>query len=395
MLKKATYCLLTSLIVAAVVFVITLIGCSPEQIQKTEQKIGNEKYFSENQTNVLECNSEFGFKLLKQLNNSKSVEENVFISPLSISVALQTLLNGAESETYDEIVETLGFTNSIGEINQAYKNLLERFTVQNSETIVRFSDSVCLNSGMACKNEFLKTGKKVYGASFNLLGFLNTSYSKEMKTAIYSKNSASFSSVWKNKFNTDEKINLNFEKINGEVRNIEFMTQKDNYHFYKDDLLSYVEIPYGSDSLFSMSIILPTINRDVNQVISELDNRYWNYIISHRNYLNGQLIIPKFGFSYEARLKHILKNLGINKMFSGNARFKKIYDQNIFIDQIVHNSSIEINEKGLKSSEVSAFEMIKYSVGSAFYLIANRPFLVLIKENLSNEVLFVGKLVNP
>jgi len=391
MLKKATYCLLTSLVVAALLILITLIGCFPNQAGNKMLKTRSTKHLSEIQSNVLECNSEFGLKLLRQLSGSKSGEENVFISPLSISVALQTILNGAENDTYDEIIQTLGVTNSVDKINQVYKKLLEKFTIQNSEASVRFTDSICLYSGVVCKDEFFKKEVKVYGASFNLFRLLDPN-SNLLKTPVYSKSFASFRSLWKNRF--DEKINFNFNNSNGNIKNIEFMTQKGNYHYYKDNLLSYVEIPYGNDSLFSMSLILPSKKRSVTRVINELDIRYWKYIIDHRDYLNGQLIIPRFNFSYETKLKHILQNLGINKMFSGNAGFKKILDQNIFIGQMIHNSSIEINEKGLSRSDVSAFEMIKYSVGSAFYLIADRPFLIFIKENMGNKILFIGKLVN-
>lgn len=397
MLKKASFCLLTSLLVAALLFVITLLSCSADPVVKTKKTRNEKLEFSENQIEVLKNSSELGFNLLKQINSAQYVEENIFVSPFSISVALQVLLNGAENESYDEIEEVLGLDNPIDEVNQTYEQLLKKFVVQNSETNLILKDSIFLASGVKCKSEFLRINTKVYGASANPFSYLRREKDdyQNFKTAVYSKNKTSFQSLWKHKFDLDETIEIDFKKNNGDEVSKEFMTQRDKYSFYKDDLLSYAEIPYGSDSLFSMTIILPSVKRNIDQVINELDNRYWNYIIKNKSDFNGQIFIPKFTFSYNLGLKNVLMKLGLNHIFSNQASFRKISTQNIFVEEIKHKATIAINEKGLQESRVSAIEMVKYSIGSNFYLVANRPFVFLIKENLNNEILFVGKLVDP
>src|SRR6187549_2017446 len=66
----------------------------------------------------------FGFNLLKEVNTSFA-DSNVFLSPLSASMALGMTMNGAEGTTFEEMRSTLGFgPRSYEELNTAYRSLI-------------------------------------------------------------------------------------------------------------------------------------------------------------------------------------------------------------------------------------------------------------------------------
>jgi hypothetical protein len=69
--------------------------------------------------------NEFAFDLLRETYAREDERPNVFLSPLSASMALGMTLNGAAGETFDAMRSTLGFEGlSQEEINRAYHDLV-------------------------------------------------------------------------------------------------------------------------------------------------------------------------------------------------------------------------------------------------------------------------------
>ena len=70
-------------------------------------------------TRLIDANNKFGFKLFSEIQKSQS-NENVFVSPISIAIALSMTYNGAGGETQEAMAKTLNFQGmSLEEINQA------------------------------------------------------------------------------------------------------------------------------------------------------------------------------------------------------------------------------------------------------------------------------------
>ena len=114
---------LIRVMIIACVGLISLIGCSGEEDVSPEDE--NLEMFLEEETpkdlhgcailekpanftdNALsEANAKFGFKLLTELYNQKP-GTNIFISPLSVSIALTMTYNGARGETQRAMAKTL------------------------------------------------------------------------------------------------------------------------------------------------------------------------------------------------------------------------------------------------------------------------------------------------
>jgi len=89
---------------------------------------------------VVSANTKFAFDLFREL-VAEELDKNIFISPLSISLALAMTYNGAEGTTKDAMAETLNFGSmSLDEINSAYSNLIE--SLENADQAV----SCCLGT---------------------------------------------------------------------------------------------------------------------------------------------------------------------------------------------------------------------------------------------------------
>ena len=79
------------------------------------------------ETQELRAGNEFGLKLLRWLYADREDKAaNLFISPLSASMSLGMMLNGAGGETFQAMGKTLGLTGlSVSGTNAAYKALVE------------------------------------------------------------------------------------------------------------------------------------------------------------------------------------------------------------------------------------------------------------------------------
>ena len=77
-----------------------------------------------NQKSLVSSNNAFGFDMFRTINKSENTDKNVFISPLSISLALAMTYNGANGDTKTEMQNTLRFPDlSADEINGYFQKL--------------------------------------------------------------------------------------------------------------------------------------------------------------------------------------------------------------------------------------------------------------------------------
>jgi len=107
------------------------------------------------------------------------------------------------------------------------------------------------------------------------------------------------------------------------------------------------------------------------------------------NLLN--ISIPKFRLETKLDLKSPMTNLGMSSVFTGTADLSGMTgEKNLSITGAWHQAYIEVNEKGTEAAAATAI-VIGYSSPATFY--ANRPFLYVIRDNRTKNVLFVGRYV--
>jgi serpin B len=94
----------------------------------------------------------------------------------------------------------------------------------------------------------------------------------------------------------------------------------------------------------------------------------------------------------------VLKTLGMEIAFdSDRADFSRMYKGGgVWIDKVKHKSYVEVNEEGTEAAAVTVVEMREISIHpSDFHMRVDRPFIFLIRENKSQTILFIGKVLEP
>src|SRR6056297_1695927 len=94
-----------------------------------------------------------------------SDEENIMISPLSISVALAMAYNGAENDTKAEMEETLKLNGlTVEQINASYENLVDALQSLDNDVVFEIANAIFFEESFPVKQEFFNVNKTSYDA---------------------------------------------------------------------------------------------------------------------------------------------------------------------------------------------------------------------------------------
>lgn len=120
----------------------------PESIRNSAYAASDGKAYSVDAT-LVSANTKFAFNLFREL-VAEDIHRNIFISPLSISMALALTYNGAEGTTKDAMAKTLNFGNmTLEEINREYSNLIESLENVDQAVKLLIGNSVWMEKGFA------------------------------------------------------------------------------------------------------------------------------------------------------------------------------------------------------------------------------------------------------
>ena len=113
------------------------------------------------------------------------------------------------------------------------------------------------------------------------------------------------------------------------------------------------------------------------------------------------LSLPRFTYEYEIdNFIGLLQKLGIKDAFRVSANFSNMINLNsVYFDTAIHKTKIELNETGTKAAAITYFGMKNFMAlpdeKEIINITFNKPFVYLIRESNTNEILFFGTLYQP
>lgn len=362
-------------------------------------------------SSVASANTRFGFKLLHDLRERES-GGNIFISPLSISIALTMTYNGAVGETERAMAEVLEIgTLDLSTINQSNKALRNSLENPDPKVEISIANSIWSRQGVDFSPVFLERNRAFFGAEIASLDFnspqatatinewvdtnTNGKIQKivdriDLQTLLFLINAIYFKGNWQDEFNESMTRPGTFHLSDGSEKRVQMMRREGVYPYFRGDTFEATSLPYGNGRV-SMYIFLPNSNSNLNRFLRDLDAHNWEQWILQLGSRNHDLMLPRFRLEYEVNLNDTLKALGMEIAFGGGADFSGM-GPSLFISKVKHKTFVEVNEEGTEAVAATAVA-IEDSIPPVFRV--DRPFFFTIYDAETQTILFMGTVTEP
>ena len=356
----------------------------------------------------------FSFALFDRVSGAQPAE-NIFISPLSASLALGMTMNGAAGETLSEMRSALGLGGaSENEVNEGYRDLKTLLLTLDPGTQLGIANSVWYLDTFPFEQSFFTAARTYFDAEVTGLDFwsptalptingwvaraTNDRIPKvldriEDDSRMFLINALYFKGVWQHQFNPAETRQQPFTSVDGTKAEVPLMHQDGEFRYLQAPEVQIVELPYGNTA-FTMTVLLPAPDRDINEFAASLTPELFNSWLDALGETKLSVDLPRFTLSYGRELNDELKALGMEKAFvPDGADFTRMspLGRALFIQFVKQDTFVAVDEVG---TEAAAVTTVGVSVTSAPPAIrVDRPFVFAIRERFSGTILFIGKIV--
>jgi serpin B len=214
--------------------------------------------------------------------------------------------------------------------------------------------------------------------------------------AMYLLNTIYFRADWELVFPTHDTREVPFNLTDGSQIQCQMMLQRqEDYYYYEDDSAQVIRLNFDG-SEYGMVIILPAEGKNIDDFVSEFTQSKWETWVSGMEMKRVIFRMPRFKFEYGKELNDVLEALGIREAFNAaDADFSDMTeDVALFISQVMHKTTIEVNEKGTVAAAATSVTMAM-GMSDHVEMHVTRPFLFTIYERTTDTVLFMGKVAEP
>ena len=366
---------------------------------------------------VVTADNSFGFRLFSAVNRSEA-GKSVFISPVSVSMALGMTLNGANGTTRDSMARALEFAGmSQTEINTSYKSLIALLTGLDPAVTFQIANSIWHRPELNVEQKFKDANTQNFNAEINSLDFNNPNAPNTINAwvdrctkgkikeivaspippemVMYLINAIYFKASWSQRFDASLTKDDLFTRPDGTKSQCKMMVQQGKLKCFANEKFQAVQLPYGSAG-FSMTILLPAVGTNIDDFAVQLTQQYWSSFSNGWFTREAELSVPKFKLEYEKSLNDMLKAMGMSVAFSRDADFTNIDKRGqLYISEVKHKTFVQVDEEGTEAAAVTSVGVGMTAIGQNFVMRVDRPFMFVIQENNTGTILFIGKIVEP
>ena len=353
-------------------------------------------------------------KLIDMLSTEAS-GKNIMFSPTSLNFALGMIAEGAKGETKEVLSAYLG-TSDFASYAKEYLDKIQAYNTEDEsygyQSKVKIADAVWMDDGLTLQEKFKNTVSNSFGAEVKAVDFSATEETCDIinswcdknteglipkiitpdlindNTGLCLTNSLYFESGW-----SGEPWNVSDTEENfGKIEKTKYMTCTGDQYYENDKSTAF-----GRDYANGLSFIGILPNDEGDFTLEDLDIS--GLLKSNPEYDAVDCKMPKLNFETSTVLNDMLSNLGLDNIFSSNADFSGIADQNVNVDTILQKTKLELDENGTKAAAVTAVTMECMSATVEKEPIIKtveltRPFAFLIYDRNNDEVLFIGKVMS-
>uniref|UniRef100_A0A672IRU5 Antithrombin-III n=1 Tax=Salarias fasciatus TaxID=181472 RepID=A0A672IRU5_SALFA len=369
------------------------------------------------------ANGRFALSLYKQLALSKTPDANIFMSPLSVSTAFAMTKLGACDDTLEQIMKVFEFDTikekTSDQVHFFFAKLNCRLYRKKDETTELISANRLFGEKSLAFNEtYQNISETVYGTRLQPLDFKEHAEESRVTindwianktenriqetlpagvldstTVLVLVNTIYFKGQWKNKFDKDNGVVADFHVSPSRSCAVPMMYQEARFRYrhFPDDQVQLLEMPYSGDDI-TMVMILPSKDTPLSKVEEMLDLGKLSSWLDQMKETTVSVQLPRFRVEDSFSLKEKLQSMGLRDLFNAD----RDGSDGIYISDAFHKAFLEVNEEGSEAAAATSVVVIGRSINlNREVFVANRPFLLLIREATINTLLFVGRVADP
>ncbi|NWV28796.1 A1AT protein, partial [Origma solitaria] len=366
---------------------------------------------------IVPSNTDFAFQFYRQA-STQEPGKNLFFSPVSISAAFALLTLGSRGTSQAQVLEGLAFNLTHiqqEEIHHGFRHLLLLLDRPGSAVQLSMGSTLFMDKHLKPRKTFLKDIRKLYRGKVVSSSFQNsTEAKKEINDYVKNKthgninqiledldpntlmvivNYIYFKAYWEKPFNI-KGTHKDYFHVNAKTSvEVEMMTRDGFYKAFSDRKMSceVVQIPYKGD--VAALFILPNKGKmkQLEHALTKNTVSRWERSLQR---WRMELHVPKLSISGTYDLKKILMDLGVTDVFSDWADLSGITgNPDVKVSKATHKALLKIHENGTEAAAVSSIDFLPHSAPPIVKF--NHPFLLLIVDQYTKSILFMGKIVNP
>ncbi|MFT4311998.1 MAG: serpin family protein [Candidatus Woesearchaeota archaeon] len=390
---------------------------------------------------VINANNKFAFDLFNKI--SQNQNNNLFFSPYSVSVALAMTYEGAKEQTAQEMRQVFYFPEKeiLRPNSAAIHNLINK---RDKSYTLRTGNALWIQKDFPLLDEYVFTIQNYYGGKASNLDFvqetepsrqtINSFIEKQTNnrikelikpgmlrpdTKLVITNAIYFLGDWKYQFDKKNTQDRDFfvtpnNPIKAPMMHLTAKDMRDmkprpaRFNYAELEKVQIIELPYKGDEL-SMIIILPKQYEgydyrtgekiEYNYTLDDIDislEAFAEYKSQMRETSMDSIYLPLFEFETDYTLNDILKDLGMPTAFTPDADFSGMTgNQDLLIGSVIHKAFIKVDEKGTEAAAATAVTGDRLAALPMNVFNANNPFIFIIQENETENILFMGRVTDP
>uniref|UniRef100_A0A8C2M0B8 Antithrombin-III n=1 Tax=Cricetulus griseus TaxID=10029 RepID=A0A8C2M0B8_CRIGR len=376
------------------------------------------------------ANSQFATTFYQHLADSKNDNDNIFLSPLSISTAFAMAKLGACNDTLKQLMEVFKFDTISEKTSDQIHFFFAKLNCRLYRKANKSSNLVAANrlfgdKSLTFNETYQDISEVVYGAKLQPLDFKENAEPSRMTinnwvanktegrikdvipqgainelTALVLVNTIYFKGLWKSKFSPENTREEKFYKADGQSCSVFMMYQEGKFKYKRvAEGTQVLELPFKGDDI-TMVLILPKPEKSLAKVERELTPELLQEWLDELTETMLVVHMPRFRTEDSFSLKEQLQDMGLVDLFNPDkAQLPGIVAEgrnDLYVSDAFHKAFLEVNEEGSEAAASTAVVIAGRSLNpNRVTFKANRPFLVLIREVALNTIIFMGRVANP
>ena len=321
-------------------------------------------------TEAVNC---FAFDLYQRFEQEQG---NLFLSPLSIAMALGMTYAGAAGQTAAQMEEVLHLGSEPG-IHDSFRLLLESLDGEDQKFDLELANALWPQEDFPFHEDYIRGIEADYGGQSQSLDYSNTvqaadiinSWVEEqtqgriqdlvepadlLDTVMVLTNSIYFNAFWADPFDPQYTRSRPFFREDGEVINVPMMLHQSDFRYTEFDGFEVLEMPY-EDEETSMVFLLPANGSSTDDLSPETLILVSDWLDSSPEKTKCMdVMLPKFKTTVSSDLEKVLEDMGMPLAFGSGAEFTLMTDEPVFIDQVLHKAYLEVNEQGTEAAAATS-----------------------------------------